>query len=82
MENGSCSTNSFASTSMCAPLSTLALSLLKKVKVHNKDVSPRFPETPDMLVALKMVAIVKIKRDKNGKYDTKVNKTLVANKQG
>ena len=43
---------------MCAPLSTLALSLLKKVKVHNKDVSPRFPETPDMLDALKMAAIV------------------------
>ena len=29
-----------------------------------------------------MVAIGKIKRDKKGKYDTKVNKTLVANKQG
>ena len=42
---------------MCAPLSILALSLLKKVKVHNKDVSPRFPETPDMLDALKIAAI-------------------------
>ena len=45
---------------MCAPLSTLALSLLKKVKVHNKDVSPRFPETPDMLDALKIAAIVSL----------------------
>jgi len=43
---------------MCAPLSTLALSLLKKVKVHNKDVSPRFPEAPDKLDALMIAAIV------------------------
>jgi len=47
---------------MCAPLSTLALSLLKKVKVHNKDVSQRFPETPDMLDALKVAAIVSLNR--------------------
>ena len=45
---------------MCAPLSTLSLSLLKKVKVHNKDVSPRFPETPDMLDALKIAAIISL----------------------
>ena len=45
---------------MCAPLSTLALSLLKKVKVHNKDVSPKFPETPDMLDALKIAAIASL----------------------
>ena len=34
--------------------------LLKKVKVDNKDVSPRFPETPDMLDDLKMAAIVSL----------------------
>lgn len=45
---------------MCAPLSTLALSPLKKVKVDNKDVSPRFPETPDMLDALKIAAIISL----------------------
>ena len=45
---------------MCAPLSILAASLFKKVKVHYKDVSPRFPETPDMLDALKMAAIVSL----------------------
>lgn len=41
-------------------MSTLALSLLKKVKVHNKDVSPKFPETPDMLDVLKIAAIVSL----------------------
>ena len=55
---------------MCAPLSTLALSLLKKVKVHNKDVSPRFPETPDMLDALKIAAIASL----NGRTVVKQDK--------
>ena len=45
---------------MCAPLSILASSLFKKVKVHNKDVSPIFPETPDMLDALKIAAIASL----------------------
>ena len=45
---------------MCAPLSTLALSLLKKVKVDNNVVSSRFPETPDMLDALTIAAIVSL----------------------
>ena len=53
---------------MCAPLSTLALSLLKKVKVHNKDVSPKFPETPDMLDALKVAAIVSLNGRTKVKY--------------
>ena len=55
---------------MCAPLSTLALSLLKKVKVHNKDVSPKFPETPDMLDALKIAAIASL----NGRTVVKQDK--------
>ena len=53
---------------MCAPLSILAASLFKKVKVHYKDVSPRFPETPDMLDALKIAAIASLNGTTIAKY--------------